>query len=70
MHEGQYYNTQRAKAGLDGWTTPQIYDNVGDFLGTGFTENTNVNISQSLNGVNYSFGLNNSYQMVLFRLQE
>ena len=33
-HEGQYYNTQRAKAGLDGWTTPQIYDNVGDFLGT------------------------------------
>ena len=61
-HEGQYYNTQRAKAGLDGWTTPQIYDNVGDFLGTGFTENTNVNISQSLNGVNYSFGLNNSYQ--------
>ena len=37
-HEGQYYNTQRAKAGLDGWTTPQIYDNVGDFLGTGFTE--------------------------------
>jgi TonB-linked SusC/RagA family outer membrane protein len=59
---GQYYNTQRAKAGLDGWTTPQIYDNVGDFLGTGFTENTNVNISQSMNGINYSFGVNNSYQ--------
>ena len=59
---GQYYNPQRAKAGLDGWTTPQIYDNVGDFLGTGFTENTNVNISHSLNGLNYSFGVNNSYQ--------
>ncbi|MDR2816220.1 MAG: SusC/RagA family TonB-linked outer membrane protein [Proteiniphilum sp.] len=60
--EGQYYNTQRAKAGLDGWTTPQAYDNVGDFLETGFTENTNLNISQSINGINYSFGLNNSYQ--------
>lgn len=60
--QGQYYNTQRAKAGLDGWTTPQIYDNVGDFLGTGFTENTNINISQGINGLNYSFGINNSYQ--------
>lgn len=59
---GQYYNPKRAQAGLDGWTTPQTYDNVGDFLGTGFTENTNVNISQSVNGVNYSFGVNNSYQ--------
>ena len=61
-HQGQYYNTQRAKAGLDGWTTPQIYDNVGDFLGTGFTENTNVNLSQTINGISYSFGVNNSYQ--------
>ena len=31
MHEGQYYNPKRAQAGLSGWTTPQIYDNVGDF---------------------------------------
>lgn len=61
-NEGKYYNPQRAKAGLDGWTTPQTHDNVGDFLGTGFTENTNMNISQSINGINYSFGLNNSYQ--------
>ena len=59
---GQYYNTKRVLAGLDGWTTPQVYDNVGDFLGTGFTENTNLNISQSINGLNYSFGINNSYQ--------
>ncbi len=61
-HQGQYYNPQRVKAGLDGWTTPQIYDNVGDFLGTGFTENTNVNLSQTINGISYSFGVNNSYQ--------
>lgn len=59
---GQYYNPKRAQAGLDGWTTPQIYDNVGDFFGTGFTENTNLNVSQSINGINYSFGINNSYQ--------
>ncbi|MDR0745223.1 MAG: SusC/RagA family TonB-linked outer membrane protein [Mediterranea sp.] len=60
--QGQYYNTQRAKAGLDGWTIPQTYDNVGDFLGTGFTENTNVNLSQTIDGISYSFGVNNSYQ--------
>ncbi len=59
---GHYYNPKRTQAGLDGWTTPEIYDNVGDFLGTGFTENTNINISQSINGINYSFGVNNSYQ--------
>src|SRR5574344_807020 len=61
-HPGQYYNPNRASAGLDGWTTPQIYDNVSDFFGTGFTENTNFNISQNINGLNYSFGVNNSHQ--------
>ena len=62
LHQGMYYNPKRAAAGLDGWTTPQIYDNGGDFLGTGFTENTNFNISQALNGLNYSVGINNSHQ--------
>lgn len=60
--QGQYYNPKRALAGLDGWTMPQTYDNVGDFLETGITENTNLNISQSINGINYSFGISNSYQ--------
>lgn len=45
-HPGMYYNPKRELAGLDGWTTPQIYDNVGDFFRTGFTENTNFSISQ------------------------
>lgn len=62
MHQGQYYNPKLAAAGLDGWTTPQTYDNVGDFLGTGFTENTNVNISQNRDNMNYSFSLSNTYQ--------
>ena len=59
---GQYYNPKRAAAGLDGWETPQVYDNVGDFLGTGFTENTNISISQTKDKVSYSFGASNSYQ--------
>lgn len=61
-HEGMYYNPKRAQAGLDGWETPTRYDNVGDFLGTGFTENTNVSISQKKDGLDYSFGVSNSYQ--------
>lgn len=61
-HPGMYYNPKLEAAGLDGWTTPTIYDNVGDFFGTGFTENTNFNISQRTDRANYSFSLNNSYQ--------
>ncbi len=61
-HDGMYFNPKREQAGLDGWTTPQIYDNVGDFFGTGFTENTNFNISQRTNRASYSFSINNSYQ--------
>lgn len=61
-HEGMYYNPKRELAGLDGWTTPAVYDNVGNFFNTGFTENTNFGISQRTERASYSFGLNNSYQ--------
>lgn len=61
-HAGMYYNSKRAAAGLDGWTTPEIYDNVGDFFQTGVTENTNLGIAQRTDRANYSFGISNSYQ--------
>lgn len=60
--EGQYYNPKYALAGLSGWTTPQVYDNVSDFFQTGITENTNFGISQRKDNLSYSFGVNNSYQ--------
>ena len=62
LHQGQYYNPKYAAAGLDGWTTPRTYDNVGDFFKTGFTENATFNISQRKNNIGYSFGVSNSYQ--------
>ena len=62
IHNGQYYNPKYAAAGLSGWTTPQIYDNVGDFFKTGFTENATFNISQHKNNLGYSFGVSNTYQ--------
>lgn len=61
-HQGMYFNPKREAAGLDGWTTPEIFDNVGDFFRTGFTENTNFNISQRTERASYSFGISNSYQ--------
>ena len=61
-HTGQYYNPKYAAAGLDGWVTPQTYDNVGGFFKTGITENANFSISQRKNQVSYSFGVNNTYQ--------
>ena len=61
-HEGQYYNPKYAAAGLDGWTTPQTYDNVGDFFNTGFTQNSNFGISQKKGNLAYSFGIGDTYQ--------
>ncbi len=57
-----YYNPKYAAAGLDGWTTPQIYDNVGDFFNTGFTQNSNLGISQKNGNLAYSFGIGDTYQ--------
>ena len=61
-HEGMYYNPKYAAAGLDGWATPQIYDNVGDFFNTGFTQNSNLGISQKNGNMAYSFGIGDTYQ--------
>lgn len=62
LHQGQYYNPKYAAAGLSGWATPQIYDNVGDFFKTGFTQSSTFNISQRRNDVSYSFGISDTYQ--------
>lgn len=61
-HEGMYYNPKRAAAGLDGWTKPETYDNLYDFLQTGCTENTSISISQAMKKSGYSFSLSNSHQ--------
>lgn len=61
-HAGMYYNPKYAAAGLDGWATPQVYDNVGDFFKTGFTQNATFNISQRKNDISYSFSISDTYQ--------
>ena len=61
-HPGMYYNPKLEQAGLDPWITPAIYDNIGDFFNTGFTENTTLSITQALDKATYSFALSNSYQ--------
>lgn len=61
-HEGMYYNPKRALAGLDGWTTPQVYDNVGDFFSNGLTENASFSISDRSERTAYAFGLSQSHQ--------
>ena len=62
LHQGQYYNTKYAAAGLDGWTTAQLYDNVGDFFKTGFTQNATFGIAQSKKDLSYAFSLSDTYQ--------
>jgi hypothetical protein len=62
LRPGLYYVPQRAKAGLDPWVAPRAYDNIGDFFKTGFTINNTLNIAQSTEKTNYSFGVGNSKQ--------
>ena len=61
-HKGQFYNPKYAAAGLDGWVTPEVHDNVGDFFRTGFTQNSTFGISQNKNGLDYSFSISDTYQ--------
>ncbi len=60
--QGLYYVPQRAQAGLEAWVQPRTYDNIGDFLGTGFTFNTSLNASQRFEKGNYSFGIGTARQ--------
>lgn len=62
LHPGQYYVPQRATADLDPWVTPQIYDNYGDYFGTGYSATTNINVSQAFEGGNFAVGLTSTDQ--------
>ena len=57
---GMYYVPQRANAGLDPWTTPQVYDNVGKFFKIGTTFNNSLNIMKAFEAGNYSFSVGSS----------
>lgn len=63
LHPGKYYVPQREQAGLDPWTTPDVYDNIGDFYQLGHTHSTSANISQNNKNGNYSFGLGSTNQV-------
>lgn len=60
--QGKYYVLQLAQAGRSPWVTPAAYDNIKDFFRTGFTFNNSLNISQSLDKSNYSFGIGTANQ--------
>ena len=62
IHEGMYYQPQRAAAGLDPWTTPQAYDNAKDFFDTGVTWSNSINVAQALDKSSYSVSLGNTHQ--------
>lgn len=62
LRPGMYYVPQLAKAGMDPWVKPGVYDNIDDYFRTGRTMTNNFNISQNTGKTNYSFGLANTTQ--------
>jgi len=59
-YQGQYYSVPRAKAGLDPWTTPQIYHNAKEFFQTGATYSNSINVAQGFEKGSYAFSLGNT----------
>ena len=60
LHEGMYYQPQRAQAGLDPWTTPGVYDNIRDFFKTGHTFSNTVSVAHNFGTGNFIFSLGNT----------
>ncbi|BBE17232.1 TonB-dependent outer membrane receptor [Aquipluma nitroreducens] len=60
MKQGMYYVPQRAKAGLDPWAVPAVYDNAKDFFNTGLTQSNAFNIAQGFDKGNFSLSLGNT----------
>ncbi len=60
MKQGMYYVPQRAKAGLDPWVVPAVYDNAKEFFDTGLTQSNAFNIAQGFDKGNFSLSLGNT----------
>jgi len=57
MHPGMYYSPKMAAAGLDGWTTPQAYNNIKDYFKTGYTTNNYVSVAKNFGNANLAASL-------------
>ena len=53
-HPGQFYVPQLAKANLDPWVTPQVFNNWKNYFKTGYTSSTNANVSQATENGNFA----------------
>jgi TonB-linked SusC/RagA family outer membrane protein len=60
MKPGMYYVPQRAKAGLDPWVVPAVYDNAKEFFDTGLTQSNAFNVAQGFDKGNFSLSLGNT----------
>ena len=57
LKPGMYYVPQRAKAGLDPWVAPAVYNNVKNFLKTGASYNNSLNVVKAFDIGHYAFSL-------------
>ena len=60
MQQGKYYVPQRAKAGLDPWAVPEVYNNAEDFFDIALTQSNSFNIAQAFDKSNFSISLGNT----------
>ena len=59
-HPGMYRVIQREQGGLDGWVTPQAYDNIRGYFNTGHSFSNNISVSHNSGTGNFVVSLGNT----------
>ena len=61
-HPGLFYVPQLAKANLDPWVAPQVFNNWKNYFKTGYTATTNINVSQATETGNFDVNFSQTNQ--------
>jgi TonB-linked SusC/RagA family outer membrane protein len=61
-HPGKFYVPQLVLGGLDGWVTPQIFNNWDRFFRTGVSITNNINVSQAVEAGSFALGVSQTSQ--------
>ncbi len=57
LQQGKFYVPQLEQGGLNPWVTPQVFNSWDDYFQTGYTNTSNINVSQATKEGNFALGM-------------